>query len=305
MKCISCEIEIDPKWRHAIEINVCPNCGNHVVEELLKSLLSTLRETMEKLQAYPAQLDDWLLSNHNYIKTDSANLIDYVPEDDLKKLAFKEVKKEIDNSDFDKKKKIVKVKTDRGEEDVLVEKIQSDTKTAEFFERAELIKRSPSPDNGDMDANDSDTGEDVELQPIKSPKSKNFKTAAERTKYLKGLKEKIESEAKGQKGVVGKENLAAMMDPDIEASPEDVAEYSALMSGSDMIASGLPSGSNDDEEDAMAKRVLSMNLSVAARQNNGTKGADGGYNEKDARALQNLVNKASGNNMGGGFSRSG
>jgi Zn-finger nucleic acid-binding protein len=296
MKCLSCQANIDPKWHHAIEINVCPYCGNPVMEQLLKELLSTLQDTMEKLQSYPDQLGDWLLSNYDYIKTDNPNLKNYVPQEILKNM-----KKELDDNDFDRNKKTIKVKTDRGEEDVLVEKIQSDSKTASFFERAEIIKRDASNEDGDDRNEDVDSGESgsIQLGSSKPQKPKTFKTAAERTKYLKKLKEKIEHES--SQGIIGEEGLAAMIDPSNETmDPEDMAALQSVVGSGDIINSALPAPL--DDEDRMADRVLSMNLSASNR--NSVKGHDGGYNQKDAQALQNLVDKAQGKNMGGGFSRS-
>ncbi len=109
MKCVSCEVEINPKWRHAIDINVCPFCGKGIMEEHLKNLLTSLREVMEKLIDYPDQINDWMLSNFNFIKTDSPN-----------------------------KKYTVKVKTEVGEEEVVAEKVQSEDATSDFFKRAEV-----------------------------------------------------------------------------------------------------------------------------------------------------------------------
>jgi hypothetical protein len=295
MKCISCEIEINPKWKHAIDRNICPFCGQSIMEELLKGLLSTLQDTMEKLQGYPDQLNDWLLSNYNYIKTDSSTLIEYVPKEVLK-----EVKKELDNEEFDMKRKVIKVKDGKGEQEVIVQKMASDSKTASFFERAELIKRDASNEDDDRDE-DVDSGESgsIQLGSSKPQKPKTFKTAAERTKYLKKLKEKIEHES--SQGIIGEEGLAAMIDPSNETmDPEDMAALQSVVGSGDIINSALPAPL--DDEDRMADRVLSMNLSASNR--NSVKGHDGGYNQKDAQALQNLVDKAQGKNMGGGFSRS-
>ncbi len=96
MQCISCEVQIDPKWKHAINNNLCPFCGDPIMDELLKNLLAVLLDTMEKLESYPNEVNDWLLSNYSYIKTDSPNLFDYVPEE-LKepKVIVKEVVKEV------------------------------------------------------------------------------------------------------------------------------------------------------------------------------------------------------------------
>ena len=67
MKCISCDSEINPKWKHAIEQNSCPYCGQHIMDENLKSLLSVLTDAMERMQEYPDQLNDWMLFNYNFI----------------------------------------------------------------------------------------------------------------------------------------------------------------------------------------------------------------------------------------------
>jgi Zn-finger nucleic acid-binding protein len=125
MKCLSCQTEINPQWKHAIDINVCPYCGKMILEEHLKNLLSTLRETMEQMQQYPDQLNDWMLSNYNYIKTDG-DLTPYLP----KELAAKK-----------ESKTIISVETENGTQQVEVEKIQSEEKTNDFFRRAEAIKK--------------------------------------------------------------------------------------------------------------------------------------------------------------------
>lgn len=297
MRCISCEAEINPKFRHAIEQNVCPFCGGFIMEELLKSLLITLQDAMNKLQAYPDQLNDWLLSNYNYIKTDSPDLKIYLPKE-----ALKEMRKELDDEDFDRRKKVIKVKTEQGEVEVVTEKIQSDTKTAGFFERAQLVKRGVE-DDGDMDSGD-ETEDDVELQPVKVTKPKTFKTAAERTDHYKKLKNKIQVTAGTH---VNQEGLAAMIDPTAEADPEDVAAYGSLLSDGDIITSALPPSM--DDEDGMTDRILSANLAIKGQG----KSKGSGHNEADVRALREMharvnvsrKNFEQGENRGkNGFSRS-
>lgn len=128
MKCISCETEINPKWKHAIDINVCPFCGNNIMEEKLKDLLKSLGEILTELKQYPAELDDWLLSNFNYIKND------------LIKSEITLKKSEDSIKQDDNKKFIVKIETDDGEREVEAEKIQDEEQTSEFFKRAEAIK---------------------------------------------------------------------------------------------------------------------------------------------------------------------
>jgi Zn-finger nucleic acid-binding protein len=69
MKCTSCESEINPKWKHAVESNLCPFCGQLIMDADLKALLSTLSVTLEKLSDHPDHLEDWLRT-HGYVRED-------------------------------------------------------------------------------------------------------------------------------------------------------------------------------------------------------------------------------------------
>lgn len=307
MKCISCEAEINPKFKHAIERNICPFCGGSIMEELLKTLLVSLGETMQKMQRYPDQLDDWLFSNYNYLKTDSPQLINFVPKDQLK-----ELKKEADEEDFlERKKKVIKVKVENGkEEEVVTEQVQSKSRTAGFFERAEVTKRRDDDDDtGDTDSGDeSDEEQSVQLNPIKSPKKpRTFKSAADKTRHLKELKKKIEDE--GAQVAVGETGLVSTIDPESleNADPEMVAAFQASLGDGDIISSAIPPSGLDDE-DAMADQILSINQSLVGKN----KPKDGSYNEQDMRSLREMHQRVArskkafenGENRGkGGFSR--
>lgn len=272
MKCVSCETEINPKWSHAININVCPFCGKHIMEEHLKNLFVSLAETMGALQTYPDQLNDWLLSNHNYIKTDSPQLKMYLPKDVLK-----EMRKDFDDAEFqEKKKSIVKVKTQDGEEDVLVEKVQSEAKTESFFDRAEAISHT------------------------ERNKKDGHKSIAAKTQHLKEVTQKIKEERAA--GIIDEAGLASMIGSE-KADPDTVAELQSMMATGDIIASGLPETSDGDDDD-IPSAVLSMASRAAAK-----KGHGGGPNEADLQSLHEMQHKvknaqkrlASGK---GGFSRS-
>lgn len=265
MKCISCEVEINPKWKHAVEINVCPFCGQHILEEHLKNLLTSLAETMAKLQSYPEQVNDWLLSNYNYIKTDSLDLPNYLPRELLKQL-----KKEEDERDFQERKKFtVKVKTEQGEEDIEAETLQSEDKTSEFFKRAEVIKSGP---NGKQFKSNNQANS-------KAPKE--FRNTAEKTKYLKSLKEQIEEN--GSEGIVNEDGLVAMITPSQldEADPEMVAGFSSLIKTGDIVSSSM--SSSVDDEDSMTNQILNANMAIA-----GHKGKGGGHNAADMQALHDM-----------------
>ena len=81
MNCLSCNSNIDPKWKHAIDKNVCPFCGESIMPEELKEHISNLSIILDSFkQSYPEQLDDWLLSNHNYVRTDGEKIKDFFPK---------------------------------------------------------------------------------------------------------------------------------------------------------------------------------------------------------------------------------
>lgn len=249
MKCMSCLVEINPQWRHAIDINVCPFCGKGIMEEHLKNLFFTLRETMESLKQYPDQLDDWMLSNHNYIKTDSKQLSQYLP---------KQARKSVEPEEKDNEEFIVNVKTENGEEPVVAKKIQTNERTNSFFKRAEALR----------------------------PGIDGFDNLDDKTKHIKGLVKRIQEEGSSSIGFDGETSIlsAEMMD---SADPEAVAEFQSLISGGDPIASSLSEMGSGDDDDvpsvvmAMASKAKGGNNNakdLASLQNmvNKSKGKSGG-----------------------------
>lgn len=278
MKCVSCETEINPKWKHAIDINVCPFCGKHIMEEHLKNCVTSLAAAMDAMAKYPEQLDDWLLSNHNYIKTDSPDLKSYLPKE-----AFKEIKKALDEEEFqEKKKSIVKIKTrdEDGnviEQDVEVEKMATDDRTQTFHDRANNMLKQEKAVDGD-------------------PKS-----VAAKTKDLRAVAEKIKKEVALASKAEG--GVASMMSKEMmaEADPEAVAEFQSMIATGDIVSSSLPAASDGDDDE-----IPSVVLAMANMKKSG--GADGGANEKDLRALANMQAKVQGgakrlNSGKGSFSR--
>jgi len=288
MKCVSCETEINPKWSHAININVCPFCGKHIMEEHLKNCVTSLAAAMEEMLKYPEQLDDWLLSNHNYIKTNSPNLKAYVPKE-----AIKEMRKEIEEEEFQEKKMTtMKIKNARGEEEeiwVEVQKVQSDDRTKEFFDRADgVINKS----------NGRTSGRTVGPQQSSVPKG-----IVEKTQYFKEAVQKIKRES--SEGMIGEDGMTTiMMNPDMmdRANPSIVAELESAISTDDIIASGLPTAATG-EDDEIPSVVMSMASRAASKQGGNT------INEKDLKTLQEMQYKAATASKRlqsgkGGFSRS-
>jgi len=285
MQCISCQLEINPQWAHAIDINVCPFCGKHIMDGALKTLFGTLRETMEQLQSYQTQLDDWMLSNHNYIKTDSANLANYLAPELLKDL-----KKVKDDQDFqDRKKFTVKIKTENGVEEVQAQTLQSEDKTSAFFKRAEVI-RTPSSNSSS------------------SPNSaKVFTSPTEKTQHLKEMANQIKKAGSAGLTMAGGSITipAEMLE---QADPEAVAEFQSMISGGE-VASSLSDSGDDD----IPSHILAANQQIAAAKS-GHGGSGGVANAADMLKLQQMQDRVqkskedfeSGANRGkGGFSRSG
>jgi len=272
MKCVSCTIDIDPKWKHAIEQNICPFCGSHILEEHLKNLLTDLCNTMEKMSEYPDQLNDWLLSNHNYIKTNSPDIHKYIPQNMVKELL-----KEKEYEDFMAKKNkptTVKVKTETGEEEVQVIKTQTEEKTNGFFARAEVNKKI----DGD------------------------FKSLADKTKYLKSKVKQIQkfgspvlTDENGGGGMLSAEMIEG-------ADPEAVAEMQAMLSGGAEISSSLSGGGDDDDIPAS---VLAMaNISKGKDNSNNDLIKLQQMQARKIQAQKNFENGTNRGSSGGGFSRS-
>lgn len=247
MKCMSCEMEINPKWSHAINMNACPFCGQSIMPENLKNLFSVLQTTIQGLLEYPDQLNDWMLSNYNYIKTDSPQLKMYLPKSSVYDKA-PVAKEEIDKESSDNF--IVKVKTDNGEEDVIARKIQSEDKTNDFFKRAEAVK----------------------------PGIEGYNNTTEKTLHLKNLVKQIKKQ--GSPSLEVDESIS-VISPEMmeEASPEEIAEMQAALSGGDAISSSLSNGMDDDEIPAVV-----LNMAQSSKK--------GSANSKDLLKLQEMQQRA-------------
>ena len=271
MKCMSCTSEINPKWKHAIDSNICPFCGQNVMEENLKDLFTDLRLTMDGLVAnYPEQLTDWLLSNYGYIPTNSPNLINYVPKDQLRtEIKSKHGADEVENAKFK-----VKIQTDHGEEEVSAEKIQSEERTSSFFKRAEVVK----------------------------PNIDGFSSTAEKTQHLKSMANQIKKA--GSAAITNDANGFISAEMIENADPEAVAEMQSLMSESTTISSSLSSA---DDDDAIPSVVLAMANKGSGKSS--ANSADmiklQQMHDRIANSHKNFESGENRGSKGGGFSRAG
>lgn len=227
MECMSCSSEINPRWSHAIDTNVCPFCGKDIMDMDLKEILKGIGKSISYIDSlgHTKHLDDWMLANFNYIRTNSEDLIKYV-DPELLKAAKKEPVS----------RKIVKVKTEKGEEEVVSEQMQDEETTNDFFKRAEAVK----------------------------PNIDGFKSAAEKTQHLKNLARQIKKAGTASMTENGASLITAEMLESVD--PEAVAEMSSLISEEPIVSSALNSSEDDDIPDFildMANRAKGGNTNSA------------------------------------------
>ncbi len=70
MKCQSCNAEIPPEWVNAIKNNICPGCGNAIMQEEVVNLMSELADAISKMDFNAQEITGWLLSNYRLEKVD-------------------------------------------------------------------------------------------------------------------------------------------------------------------------------------------------------------------------------------------
>jgi len=272
---MSCESEINPKWKHAIDSNVCPFCGDSVMEEKLKNLFSDLRSTMNELIEYPDQLHDWMLSNYDFIKTDSPDLPKHLSPDFMdhimKEVSYNISSKKPQKDMVENGKFTVKIQTEQGEEEIQAERIQNEERTNSFFKRAEAVK----------------------------PNIDGFKSTAEKTQHLKNMANQIKKA--GTNTLTGNSSGYISAEMLENADPEAIAEMQSLMSGNEIV-SALPASDDDEIPDI----VLQM-----ANKSSGKPSTSNGADllklqQMQQRVKNSRMNFESGENRGkGGFSRSG
>lgn len=217
---------------------------------------------MDSLQMYESQLNDWMLSNYNYIKTESEDLINYVPVELLKEYSFTARK-----SAEDSKKHTVKVKfkNDFGEdqeEEVQVEQALSEEKTNDFFKRAEV-------------------GLKVDARGGHGPQK--FNSIAEKTEHLKNLKSQIEKDSKTASGASMADILTAnlLADDDVrEDTTNDLSSIkSDLYTGDDEIPAAVlrmaakANKTKDPEADIDKLREMHDRISESNKNFSGAKGS--------------------------------
>jgi hypothetical protein len=75
MKCRSCKEDVPPKFAHALSVNVCPLCGQEIMEAKLQNVLAELKICLTDAQEYSEEVEDWLFSNYSFKKIKSNEVV--------------------------------------------------------------------------------------------------------------------------------------------------------------------------------------------------------------------------------------
>lgn len=73
--CQSCKEDISSKFTHAISVNVCPMCGNAIMNEKLQNVLGELKVAFDDAKDYMSEVEDWLFSNFSLKKIGSDEVV--------------------------------------------------------------------------------------------------------------------------------------------------------------------------------------------------------------------------------------
>lgn len=68
MKCKSCQEDVPPKFTHAFAVNICPLCGQEIMDTKLQTILGELKSALGDAKDYMEAVEDWLLSNYSLKK---------------------------------------------------------------------------------------------------------------------------------------------------------------------------------------------------------------------------------------------
>lgn len=68
MRCCNCQAVIPPEWKGAIKRNICPSCGEEIMNEKAQELLSELRDALIAMPNDPEGIAGWLLSHYELVK---------------------------------------------------------------------------------------------------------------------------------------------------------------------------------------------------------------------------------------------
>jgi hypothetical protein len=68
MNCQNCSIEIPPTWTAALTSNICPACGQPIMNEQVQTLIKELSAALVVLPNNAEAIAGWIISNYNLTK---------------------------------------------------------------------------------------------------------------------------------------------------------------------------------------------------------------------------------------------
>ncbi len=271
MKCKSCTNEVPPKFSHAIKTNICPFCGDAIMDDELQAALSDLQEAMIATDSYQEEIFDWLKCNHGLVpesETVSKITFDAASEEiTTLRLSLEELKEKLANARPTPKSGMTapaKLPSEIAKDkhgNALEGEVLADPETNSKFFKNALVK-----------------------QPVDA--ATHYKNMVKQIKE-KGTMAQSEGGFSGG-GAITPEMMAAYTSGE-EADP---SEYDTLFGGGP-VNSAVDSD-YDDDNDIPA---------VALQMMNSAKGKSGDYNARDVAKLQELQKKAS--NAGRAMNRDG
>lgn len=131
MKCKSCSTIIDAKLKFALNQNVCPYCGEAIMEDDLKNVISGLTQILSNYNQFKDQIESWLLANYSLISINSESFKDHIPND-IKQSFIDEASIKFKN---DVRSNLIVIKDGDNQEKTEVQ-LKTKEDTSDFFKRA-------------------------------------------------------------------------------------------------------------------------------------------------------------------------
>lgn len=262
MKCQTCDGEVPQKFAYAIAMNVCPLCGQQIMEPELQKVLNSLREVMTEASAqdYQSEAFDWLRSNFNLISVDS---------EEYQKVLNESIQLKIDLQEEKEKSKYSKP-------------IPKSGRMAQGHQEVQM----GTDEEGNQVQLQGENIQDPERTQVFLERANAAKMAERNNHYRKMVSQIRKSGSAGAEGGGGMGGGGAITPEMImAASPEEVEEMEAMLSG------GGPIASSSDYDDDDALDPIAESFIRNAGHSGGGQGGD--YNPRDVAKLQALQSKSS------------
>ena len=267
MKCKSCTNDVPPKFSHAIKTNICPFCGEEIMDSELQSALGDLQVAMEATDYYQEEIHDWLKCNYGLVP-ELGTVAFSVHQDVLEKL-------EAANS------KVIELQDQLSN----AKPVPKSGKIAPLKMPSEIAKDKEGNALEGEQLADSETTNKF----FKAAGVKPVDAAAHYKNMVKQIKQN------GSAGLMSEGGAAGVITPEMLAAADQVdsSEYAELFDDGGPVGSAVDSDYEDDTEIP----------AVALQFMNSAKGKSGDYNARDVAKLQELQRKSS--NAGRAMSRDG